>query len=65
MRQPSAVQTTRFTTSLGRAYFCAVPDQERKAILQQIRSTRPAAAGAGRQPTLDDRGTRLIWSRSP
>lgn len=30
------------TTSLGRAYFCAVQDDQRKAILQQIRSTRPA-----------------------
>jgi DNA-binding IclR family transcriptional regulator len=30
------------TTSLGRAYVCAVPDEERKVILEQIRARRPA-----------------------
>jgi DNA-binding IclR family transcriptional regulator len=30
------------TTSLGRAYVCALPEEERKSILEQIRSLRPA-----------------------
>jgi DNA-binding IclR family transcriptional regulator len=30
------------TTSLGRAYVCALPEQERKSILDQIRLHRPA-----------------------
>jgi DNA-binding IclR family transcriptional regulator len=30
------------TTSLGRAYVCALPQEERKAILEQIRLRRPA-----------------------
>src|SRR5207302_11462703 len=29
------------TTSLGRAYVCALPEDERKAILEQIRARRP------------------------
>jgi DNA-binding IclR family transcriptional regulator len=29
------------TTSLGRAYVCALPDEERKTILEQIRARRP------------------------
>ena len=29
------------TTSLGRAYVCALPEEERKAILEQIRARRP------------------------
>ena len=29
------------TTSLGRAYVCALPDEERKGILEQIRARRP------------------------
>jgi len=30
------------TTSLGRAYVCALPEEEREAILEQIRAWRPA-----------------------
>src|SRR3954470_4341379 len=30
------------TTSLGRAYVCALPAEERKAVLEQIRVRRPA-----------------------
>ena len=30
------------TTSLGRAYFCALPEEERQAVLEQIRARRPA-----------------------
>ncbi|HWE23440.1 MAG TPA: IclR family transcriptional regulator [Myxococcales bacterium] len=30
------------TTSLGRAYFCALPPEERKVMLKQIRARRPA-----------------------
>ena len=30
------------TTSLGRAYVCALPEEERKSILEQIRVRRPA-----------------------
>ncbi len=30
------------TTSLGRAYVCSLPEEERKAILEQIRARRPA-----------------------
>jgi len=30
------------TTSLGRAYVCALPEEERKSILEQIRLRRPA-----------------------
>ena len=29
------------TTSLGRAYVCALPDEERKVIIEQIRERRP------------------------
>ncbi len=30
------------TTSLGRAYVCALPEEERRSILEQIRLRRPA-----------------------
>ncbi len=30
------------TTSLGRAYVCALPEEERRAILEQLRERRPA-----------------------
>jgi DNA-binding IclR family transcriptional regulator len=30
------------TTSLGRAYVCALPEDERKVVLEQIRERRPA-----------------------
>src|SRR2546421_10271715 len=30
------------TTSLGRAYVCALPEEERKVILEEIRAWRPA-----------------------
>jgi DNA-binding IclR family transcriptional regulator len=30
------------TTSLGRAYLCALPEEEREVVLEQIRARRPA-----------------------
>ena len=35
-------QVSVVTTSLGRAYVCALSDEERKAILEEIRARRPA-----------------------
>jgi DNA-binding IclR family transcriptional regulator len=37
------------TTSLGRAYVCALPEDERKAILERIRMKRPAQWPATRR----------------
>jgi DNA-binding IclR family transcriptional regulator len=42
-------RVTLATTSLGRAYVCALPEDERKAMLQRVRAKRPAQWSATRR----------------